>query len=137
MNDDAEHRSGRSGRRVVVWWLPTALWAAIIFLLSSKSIRHRPSWWFPHADKVIHAGLFGTLSFLVFLAFRRGHELGRRAAAILAVTVAVGYGAVDEIHQRFVPHRSSDLRDLAADAAGAVAAAALAAALDAALRRRP
>lgn len=39
----------------------------------------------------------------------------------LALLIAVAYGVSDEFHQTFVPGRSAELRDLFADAAGAVA----------------
>ncbi len=44
--------------------------------------------------------------------------------AIVAVLIAVAYGASDEFHQMFVAGRSAELADLAADALGAVAGAA-------------
>ncbi|MCY3731217.1 MAG: VanZ family protein, partial [Rhodospirillaceae bacterium] len=46
-------------------------------------------------------------------------------AVLLAVTLTVAYGLTDEIHQAFVPGRTPELRDLAADALGASAGAAL------------
>ena len=45
---------------------------------------------------------------------------GRIAAVAIAITV--GHGMGDEFHQWFVPGRSADLRDLAADGAGALLA---------------
>jgi len=45
-----------------------------------------------------------------------------RAAGAVAITTA--YGCSDEWHQSFVPGRDADLRDVWADAVGAVAGAA-------------
>jgi VanZ family protein len=42
-----------------------------------------------------------------------------------AIAMATAYGASDEWHQSFVPGRSSDIKDVRADAAGAIAGTAL------------
>ncbi len=42
---------------------------------------------------------------------------------LLAVTVAFIYGLSDELHQGFVPGRTLDIKDIAADAVGGVLAA--------------
>jgi VanZ family protein len=41
------------------------------------------------------------------------------STAAAALAISVGYGVTDEIHQMFVPGRTSDVGDLLADAAGA------------------
>ena len=68
------------------------------------------------------------LAFLIAMGARR-HRFG----VVVAIVVAVGYGAVDELHQAQVPGRDSSWGDLAADAVGALLGAALATAYD---RRR-
>jgi VanZ family protein len=47
-------------------------------------------------------------------------------AARWAALIGSIYGATDEFHQRFVPHRSADAGDWMADTAGAVLGALLA-----------
>jgi VanZ family protein len=42
---------------------------------------------------------------------------------VWAWLIAVAYGATDEWHQMYVPSRTADVRDLAADAIGAFVAA--------------
>lgn len=100
-------------------WLPALAWAALIFRLSNGPTGPLPSWWFPQADKVIHAGLFGTLSLLLYFALRQAPAWRPRRAAAFAFLLAVLYGSSDEVHQLFTPSRSSDLLDVAADATGA------------------
>jgi VanZ family protein len=75
----------------------------------------------PAGDKLAHAAVYAVLAVLLFRAVRRTTSLARGRAAVLAVLIAIAYGATDELHQRMVPDRSPDLRDLLADAAGASA----------------
>ncbi len=100
-------------------WIPALLWAALIFHMSNQPGGPPPPWWFNHADKLIHAGLFGVQSLLLFAAARLAPGWMPRRAAVLAFALTVLYGASDEIHQLFTPARSADPLDLCADAAGA------------------
>lgn len=102
-----------------LFWIPALGWAGVIYHLSSQPAGPTPSWWFPHADKLIHMGLFGIQSLLLYLAIRRAPAWSPRRAAVAAFLLAVLYGSTDEIHQLFTPSRSSDPLDVAADATGA------------------
>ncbi|RJP18105.1 MAG: VanZ family protein [Deltaproteobacteria bacterium] len=64
-----------------------------------------------------HFGFYGVAGFLCVL-WRR--ESGRRAGSAVAFAVAFValFGAVDEIHQFWIPGRSMDIFDWAADFAG-------------------
>jgi hypothetical protein len=98
--------------------LPALLWAGLIWW-SSSTPGDGSGWlsapWLdlPMLDKVAHAGLFGVLAALLRYA-----GLPPRAAFV----AAVAWGAIDELHQAFVPGRTPELADLAADAVGAVVA---------------
>ncbi|HVH12382.1 MAG TPA: VanZ family protein [Longimicrobium sp.] len=101
--------------RPVVAWLPAAGWAAVIFWLSSRSTVPVPG--IPNVDKVAHFGAYAMLGgLLAFAADRSRLPLGAAAA------VGIIYGASDEIHQMFVPGRSPDVLDWAADVAGVAVA---------------
>jgi VanZ family protein len=67
--------------------------------------------------KGAHFATFGLLGVLLFRAFR-----GWKGAPIYAWALATLYGAIDEIHQGFVPGRTSLLSDVAIDSGGALAA---------------
>ncbi|MCE5247664.1 MAG: VanZ family protein [Candidatus Polarisedimenticolia bacterium] len=74
-------------------------------------------------DKVVHGAAFGALAAAWFWAFApRLRSLWAAAAAGVALTAL--WGAADEMHQKFVPGRSSDVADFAADLLGALVAAA-------------
>ncbi len=93
----------------------TCLWAGLIFLLSSRNGGQNPP--MPHpVDWIVHAGAFFGLAYLLCLA------IGSPRWFWLAALVVSLYGAVDEIHQSFVPGRSSTVSDWVADTAGATAA---------------
>lgn len=93
--------------------VPAALWALTIWILSSRPDLPDGPLDLPHLDKVAHAGMFGVLAALSMLA---------GAPARLAWVLAAGWGVIDEIHQAFVPLRTPELADLAADLTGALVA---------------
>ena len=95
-------------------WMPAGALMGLIFFLSSLTNPPTPLR-FPHADKVVHAVLFGGLSAALLLP-----GLSPSAAALVASL----YGAADEFHQGFVPNRDASLGDWLADAAGAATVAA-------------
>lgn len=66
----------------------------------------------PPFDKLVHAGAFGVLALLFYVATGR---------VWLSVLLASLYGATDELHQGLVPGRAADVRDWLADCLGALA----------------
>ena len=118
--------------RTVVRWLPAAAWTGVIFWLSSGALPAPGGVEIP--DKVAHFAAYAALGALLWWA---AAPLGARTAAAVAVALGGLYGASDEVHQRFVPGRSADIRDWAADLAGVAAAVAIAWALSRRRSRRP
>ena len=103
----------------ILRFLPAVAWASLIFLLSSQPRLPDLPLTFDGADKAAHALFFGILCALV--VFGVGHR--GRSALIAGVVVTSCYGALDEIHQMFVPGRSPDILDWVADTTGAALAA--------------
>lgn len=68
--------------------------------------------------KTGHVILFSTLSVLIYRGFI-GHGIGRKKAAILAVVIALLYGASDEFHQMYTQGREARVRDVLIDGTGA------------------
>ncbi len=111
-------------RRTALAWAEVVLYAALIFALSAQShpLQFLPPVVWGH-DKLLHMAEYAVLGGLIARALRLG---GRRPAQVLvlALLAASLYGASDELHQRFVPDRTADPRDWAADTAGAALGAA-------------
>ncbi len=110
----------RRAHALALAWAPAALYMALIWGLSSFALAGLPIERFPLGDKGVHFIEYGLLGGLLahacFRTWPRHHVL---RTATLAVFVTVLWGFVDEIHQAFVPGRSSDVLDLVADALGA------------------
>ena len=71
---------------------------------------------FEASDKVLHAGSYFALS-LIFM----WHAATRSRTVVIAwLIIAMAHGIGTEIVQRFVPYRTFDLADIAADACGVV-----------------
>ena len=111
-------------RRVLLAWLPAALYMGLIWLISSMEAPQFPTSAFPLRDKGVHFTEFAVLGFFVAHAALRTWE-GRARFRLLAVSVLIAatWGLLDEIHQAFVPGRSSDVFDVLADTLGATAGA--------------
>jgi VanZ family protein len=109
----------------------------VIWIVSSIEQPAFPISLFPFRDKGVHATEYTVLAFLVGHACVRTFEgRPRLRIAAAAVLVTVLWGLLDEMHQAFVPGRSSDLLDLVADTIGAVTGVGARFALGM-MRRRP
>lgn len=104
----------RAGIAQVMFLLLAFCWMVLIFTLSHQPSLPAPSL-FPHQDKLFHAVTYGILGFLLLGGLPDGPR-----RLLLAWLLASLYGCSDEIHQMFVPGRSAELLDLAADSGGAL-----------------
>lgn len=82
----------------------------------------------PLRDKGVHfiefallAILFGRALWLVRPALDRSRPRAIARGALLAILLTAIWGYLDELHQAFVPGRTSDRWDLLADVLGAIA----------------
>jgi VanZ family protein len=98
-----------------------AVWIAFLLTLTSIPDPDFGSG-FPGVDKLAHFGFYGVAGFLCAL-WRRESGRGAKGAFVFAAVLVVLLGAVDEIHQQWIPGRSMELLDWAADVAGGVAGA--------------
>ena len=136
---------GIGGRKFVIYLSLTLLYAALIFYLSSQShLPHAASemehylreilrtigtqyfytfkFIMGYFDKVEHFILFFVFGILLRLTASHSRYPSIRENAMLAtLMVGIGYGALDEVHQMFVPQRFASIDDFIADVAGIIA----------------
>jgi VanZ family protein len=106
-------------------WAPPAAWCALVFTGSSFPLR-TDAHLFHGADKVAHLLEYGVLGFLLARAAGIARPRWGTGAVVLAAAVlGTLYGASDEGHQSFVPERTAEWGDLAADACGSLLGGAL------------
>ena len=98
------------------------MWAGIIFGLSSLHGSVIPNVNVPSADKLVHIVIYGVLGALTSWALTNPAHPARSVPRLVlgAVLIATVYGLSDEVHQWFVPGRSADPLDLAADFVGSL-----------------
>ncbi len=130
---------------LVVRWILVAVWAGVIFYLSSRSgldfgdrsgllglIRGVLDSWQavlfgPDVDIVSPLGHFCEYAVFGFLVTRALFpSLSVKRSIAVAIVICVLYAFSDEWHQSFVPGRECDIADVAVDACGTALGAAIA-----------
>ena len=99
-------------------------WMALLFYLSHQPSLETPML-FPLQDKVLHAGVYAVLGLLLLTAQPRQAQGYNWRQVGISTLIASLYGLSDEIHQYFVPGRSTEVLDWVADTLGALMAASL------------
>lgn len=99
-------------------FLPAGLFYGLIFFLSSRRLELDIS--LPNSDKLAHGAAYGLLGFLLAFGFFRFIRLPLKTKLGGVILTGVSLGILDEIHQIFVPGRTPDPLDAAADAVGVV-----------------
>ena len=116
-------------RRVYLTTL-TMIWAGLIFLLSSlPATRYSGAEnaldFIPGLDYIVHGVLYFVLASFIYFTLRAFLPTRKSLLMADAVVLTLLYGVSDELHQSFVPGRTSSVLDLVADVAGAVCAVSL------------
>jgi VanZ family protein len=91
------------------WLLP---WASAAQIAALHSLVRRSA----------HVAEYGVLTALWFITFRHERGWSARRAAWIALSIAIGWGFLDELHQATQPTRSGSIRDVVYDAIGALLA---------------
>jgi VanZ family protein len=122
--------------RLALAWAPAVLTMAAIWVLSSMSNPPVPVHVIPFRDRGAHFLSFGSVAFWVAhgtLATRP--RAGVLRVVLFSILATMLWGLLDEVHQSFVPNRTPDLGDLAADTLGGIVGASLRAIVRRVLRR--
>lgn len=104
--------------RLGIAYLPAALWWCVVLLLNARDDAPGPAAWdetaFP-IDKVGHLGAYGVLGFLAGWGWLRATRQPPAAAVVCGLMLL---GALDELQQLRLAHRSASVADWLFDAAG-------------------
>ncbi|MCC5877637.1 MAG: VanZ family protein [Candidatus Sumerlaeia bacterium] len=112
------------------WWAFAVLYAGFLLYVGGTpgSDLPMPSRLPPGSDKVLHFLAYSGLAALIFRAIYPVDPVKPprpRWGAWLVLLIPATIGAIDEIHQIWVPGRSSEFADFVADALGGVVVLAL------------
>lgn len=107
-------------RRELHEWRRAAAWAALILVATTVPLPSAaPVGWVAelHLNLAVHTVLYAGLGWFVAGALER---TGRweRLALFTALAAGLVFAAVDEMHQRWIPGRTPELADWAADGVG-------------------
>jgi len=98
------------------WWLPVAVYALVVFLLSDRS--------YPEARAVVDTKVFHPLEYLTLGLFLSGawyglaKQLGIPGFIFAVQLSGTAYALSDEWHQAYIPGRTSALTDVLIDSSG-------------------
>lgn len=110
--------------KLVLLWGPVLLVMGLIFFFSSLPDPGGPPGGI--SDKTAHVLIYAALGASLVRALAGGRITAMTLTRILfAAALGTLYGVSDEIHQHFVPPRTPDILDVAADAVGALVGAML------------
>lgn len=112
-------------KRSYTTFIPFALWIVVIFVLlvMPSSEVNKVNVRIPHADKLVHAFIFGVMVLLFGWAYRK-EPFSKNALKIFVVTIITCiYGILMEFVQKYAltKPRSYDEWDMVADSIGAFA----------------
>ena len=106
-------------KKVFVVYLPLTFYWIILFIATTIPTDPLPKL-FSAQDKVEHFGAYGILASLLYMTLHlqeKSRLLNQYAFGFSLFFLAL-YGAVDELHQIFVPGRYCDILDWTADVSG-------------------
>jgi len=93
-----------------------------MFTVSSiPDLKIIPHWHFTWKDKIAHITEYAIFALLFLLMLRQENRIANRKRRLLTILCfGLLLAVVDELHQLFIPGRSTDFLDIAADFFGIV-----------------
>ncbi len=106
-------------KRVILLYVPLALYWIVLFIATTIPAPALPDI-LDFSDKVKHFIAYSGFAFLLALTlhFQDKYKKFARYFFFYALIIVAVYGALDEIHQIFVPNRLCEFWDWVADIAG-------------------
>ncbi|MGB5287543.1 MAG: VanZ family protein [Ignavibacteriaceae bacterium] len=107
-------------RKVWLVYIPLFVYWLVLFTATSLPAYNLPK--LGLSDKINHLVAYFLLAILLNLTliYQRKSRFLFERAAIATFIICLLYGAVDEIHQMFVPGRFAEILDWVADGSGAI-----------------
>jgi VanZ family protein len=99
------------------------LWAGVILVVSVIPGQDLPSLSIWEPDKVMHALVYGVLTYLLFVAI--SYKSTKNNLLIFAITLCILYGFIIELIQKVLPTRTFDMYDMLANTIGCLLAGGL------------
>jgi len=117
--------------RLIIWCKPFAkylliIWVLMIIIVSSipsiPTLKVHTARSVIRLDYLIHFFEYGLLTFMAFLHFVSS-EFRLNYKKIILITVSIIlFAVIDELHQKLIPGRSFNVKDIISDIAGILAA---------------
>ncbi|MFA5804873.1 MAG: VanZ family protein [Melioribacteraceae bacterium] len=110
-----------SSHKITVIYIPLIVYWITLFILTTIPADNVPQL-FENQDKYEHFIAYCGLAILLSLAlyFQKRSILISSKAFLFALLFILAYGAVDELHQIFIPGRYCDFYDWLADSSGGI-----------------
>ena len=96
---------------------PTVIWGLTILVLTSIPTLKPPDLGVSFSDKLAHAGVYSVFAMLLLRSFHHGLKTINRTSLFCFLT-GIAFGAIDELHQLFIPGRYAEWVDYGADVLG-------------------
>lgn len=118
IKDNLVVKQNSSAIKLIRYWVPVILYAALIFAFSAMPGKNLPQL-FPHADTLFHFLEYIGFSLLIIRAIK-AYQPEKSIAARTLIVFLIGfiYAVSDELHQIYVPGRTASFLDLASDSLG-------------------
>lgn len=100
------------------WWI----WALTILVLTSIPGKDLPDVEVDDLDKVVHALIYFVLGYLVQLRLLLFGLQNKKFVSRIWIPAAILFGAIDELHQHFIPGRFPSWGDFIFDVIGIISA---------------
>ena len=115
-----------STMKTLIWVISEIILVFVLLSMPGNTFSNHPSWLnIYQIDKLIHLCLFGSLALSFFVRFEGANSLFLKSirAKAFALIFCILYGIGMEYYQKyFVPSRSFEVKDMLADALGAILA---------------